>query len=304
MTLRHLRVFVEVCKYMNMTQASKALYISQPAISKTISELEAWYDAPLFERINKTLYLTDAGKTVREYATYILDTFERMDAEAHQKIKSNVIHVGASVTLGTSLMYEIVASFKELFPDIKVYVRIENSRVIQKMLVENQLDMALIEGSLYEQELQVEEFHGASLVIICGEKHPLFRKPVIVKEDYEKADFIVREKGSSTRNQFDKIMKDLNINWYPVWECSNTQAIKNAVAAGLGLGVLSRLSVRRRIQTCAFRELPLFGAEAEQTFSIVYHEKKLLSDPVTLFKTHCVNILNSNCLNPPTGRLI
>ena len=114
MNIRQLKVFNEVCRCMNMTTASKNLYVSQPSISKTISELEDWYGTKLFVRINKTLVLTPSGKIVAEYSQKIVDMVEQMDREIKEKVHCDeLVRLGVSITTRTDCLSGIMAAFKE-----------------------------------------------------------------------------------------------------------------------------------------------------------------------------------------------
>ena len=209
MTIRHFRVFNEVCKCMNMTQASKSLHVSQPSISKTIVELEDWYQVKLFERIGKKLFLTDAGKLFYKH-----------------------------------------------------------------------------EGDITDPNLISEYFATAETVAVCSQKHPFYFKEEFTKEDLMHAAYIVRELGSNTRVLFDTVMQKLQIPWTPAWICSNTQAIKNATVAGHGIGVLSKLSVRRRLLSGEFKRIPI--GNMRQSFSIVYQKEKFMSKLLASFKQHII----------------
>lgn len=110
---RHLRVFNAVCKDMNMTKASNELYISQPAISKTISEIEEYYGRPLFERRNKMLLLTPDGRRLYEYSSQILNLMVKMDQSMTETNQKDIVRVGASITVGTSILAEITTAYRE-----------------------------------------------------------------------------------------------------------------------------------------------------------------------------------------------
>ncbi|MCC8138703.1 MAG: LysR family transcriptional regulator [Lachnospiraceae bacterium] len=291
MTIRHLRVFNEVCKYMNMTHASRALHVSQPSISATISELEEWYGVKLFERLNKKLYLTDAGRTIYQHSVYLVDMFDRIESEIRQSASVNRLRIGASVTIGTSILSDLISSYKTISPDISYQVYIENTENIQELLLNNDIDIALIEGQISDPSLVSELFAESEIVAVYGRNHPFYEKEEITREDLEAADYIVREEGSNTRVQFEKAMAALDIPWHASWVCHNTQAIKNAVAAGHGVGVLSRLSVRRRLRTGEFRAIPL--GEVRAKFYIVYHRDKFMTKQLKEFKQFVVNSIQN-----------
>lgn len=290
MTIRHFRVFNEVCKHMNMTQASKILHVSQPSISKTIGELEDWYGVKLFERLDKKIYLTEAGKTIYHHSVYLVDTYDKIDSEIRHSASSDLIRIGASVTVGTSILSDIISSFKVLYPDIQYRVYIENTQCVQNLLLNNDIDIALIEGHIDNPVLVTEQFMEADVVAVYSRSHPFYDLEAITVHDLETADFIIREPGSGTRIQFEKIMNDLRIPWTPTWICHNTQAIKNAVEAGHGVGVLSKLSVRRRLKNGEFKAIPFLNMK--QDFYIVYHKEKFMTKMLLTFKKHIIDTFN------------
>lgn len=288
MTIRHFRVFNEVCKYMNMTHASKTLHVSQPAISKTISELEDWYGVKLFERLDKKLYLTEAGTTIYQHSVYLVDTYDKIDSEIRCSAMDYLIRIGASVTIGTSILSDIISSFKLLYPEVQYRVYVENTKFVQDMLMNNEIDFALIEGNIDNPVLIKEQFMECEIVAVYSRNHPFYQKEVITDQDLSEADFIIREPGSGTRIQFENTMKQLHIPWHATWISHNTQAIKNAVAAGHGVGVLSKLSVRKRLRNDEFRAVPI--ANMKQEFYIVYHKDKFMSKLLLTFKQHIIDM--------------
>ena len=190
---RHLRVFNTVCKDMNMTKASNELYISQPAISKTISEIEEYYGRTLFERRNKTLLLTPDGKRLYEYSSQVLNLMEKMDqsmAEANQK---DIVRVGASITVGTSILAEITRAYREKCPQTQIVATVDNTDVIERALLDSKLDLAMVEGDIYSRAIQTELLGDTEIVLVVNRDHPLYGRENVTVEDLKDMDFIVRE---------------------------------------------------------------------------------------------------------------
>jgi len=272
---------------MNMTHASKSLHVSQPSISKTIVELESWYNVKLFERMGNKLFLTESGKSFYKHSQNLIQTYERIDWEIRTDTIHEVLRIGASVTAGTSILSDLITSFKSGHPDADYLVHIENTQTIQQLILNNELDIALVEGNIDDPNLISECFAITEVVAVCSQNHPFYFKETITKEELSSAEYIVRELGSSTRVLFDKAMQELQISWSPTWVCSNTQAIKNATRAGHGIGVLSKLSVRRRLLSGEFKRLPI--GNMRESFCIVYHKEKFLSPLLSAFKQHIIN---------------
>ena len=276
-TERHLRVFYEVCKHMNMTKASKELFVSQPAISKTIHDIEQDYGVKLFERWNKQLYLTPEGATLYEYSKQAVNLLDAIDKSMQARNGKDIIRVGASITIGTSILGEIAADFCAEHPSVKIEALVDSTPVIEQALLQGQIDLSFVEGRLASPEIKSETVGCTDIVLVVGRTHELYGQEGITLEDLSGRDFIVREKGSRTREKFSMEMERNNIRWNPAWECHNTQTIKNAVDAGLGIGVLSKLSVRKRLESGRFRALNVFDKPLELYIRMAYAENKYFS---------------------------
>lgn len=285
---RHLRVFQAVCKEMNMTKASNELFISQPAISKTISEIEEYYHTQLFERRNRTLLLTPDGQRLYEYVCAVLDLMQKMDQNMREDRRREVIRVGASITTGTSILSEISAAYHQANPRAKIIATVDNTDVIEQDLVDSKLDIAIVEGEISHRAITTEPLGNTEIVLVVNRMHPLYEKETISVEDLRDMDFIVREEGSKTRQRFSVEMEKLGIPWNPTWSCHNTQTIKNAVDAGLGIGVLSKLSVRKRLQNGRFRALSVFPEPLTLHLNLAYRKGQYLPGPVERFKTFVI----------------
>lgn len=287
-TERHLRVFYEVCKHMNMTKASKELFVSQPAISKTIHDIEQDYGVKLFERWNKQLYLTPEGATLYEYSKQAVNLLDAIDKSMQARNGKDIIRVGASITIGTSILGEIAADFCAEHPSVKIEALVDSTPVIEQALLQGQIDLSFVEGRLASPEIKSETVGCTDIVLVVGRTHELYGQEGITLEDLSGRDFIVREKGSRTREKFSMEMERNNIRWNPAWECHNTQTIKNAVDAGLGIGVLSKLSVRKRLESGRFRALNVFDKPLELYIRMAYAENKYFSQILTAFRDYAV----------------
>lgn len=281
---RHLVVFHTVCKEMNMTKASNELFISQPAISKTISEIEEYYHVKLFERRNKTLILLPDGQRLYEYTCAILNLMNKMDRSMLEDNRSEIVRVGASITTGTSILSDISVAYHQVNPRVKIMATVDNTDVIERDLVDSRLDIAIVEGEISSRQLATEPLGDTEIVLVVNRTHPLYDKENVTVEDLRDMDFIVREEGSRTRRRFAVEMEKANVHWNNSWSCHNTQTIKNAVDAGLGIGVLSKLSVRKRLQSGRFRSLNVFPEPLTLHLNIAYRKNQYMPRVQTDFK--------------------
>ena len=288
LNIRHLKVFQVVCREMNMTKASNELFISQPAISKTISEIEEHYHTKLFERRSKLLILTPDGHRLYEYACAVLSMMEKMDQAMQEDSRTEVIRVGASITTGTSILSDISVAFQQINPRAKIIATVDNTDVIERELVDSKLDIAIVEGEINNRSLTTELMGNTEIVLVVNRLHPLYEKDPVTAEDLRDMDFIVREKGSKTRARFSMELEKLDIRWNPTWSCHNTQAIKNAVDAGLGIGVLSKLSVRKRLLSGRFRALNVFPEPLMLHLHIAYRKSQYMPAALERFKSFVI----------------
>ncbi len=148
MTIRHLKVFIAVAESGKMNIAAKNLYLSQPTVSQVIKELEEHYGVLLFERLSKRLYITEAGKRMLGYARKVVDAFQ--DLEYHMLPEQNreKLRVGASVTVGSCRMPEMLRRFKQMYPGIATYTYVGNTEAVERKLLDAELDAAVVEGRI------------------------------------------------------------------------------------------------------------------------------------------------------------
>jgi DNA-binding transcriptional LysR family regulator len=262
---------------MNMTVAAETLYMSQSAISQAIAELERHYDVRLFERLSRKLYLTQAGEKLLSYARHML----RMDADIEKDMQSlhetGLIRLGASVTVGATVLPRLVSAFRLVSPSTVVEVFEDNTEQIEKRLLKDQTDIGLVEGEITSPDLLGTPFMKDELVLVCGTGHRFAGLPVINPRELEKEDFIIREQGSGTRKTFEDVMTAHRLSWKVVWTCNNVDTIKAAVTEGLGVSVISKRAVMKEANSGQLRILPVDGIRFEREFKFVYHKNKYLT---------------------------
>ncbi len=293
MTLRHMRIFVAVCQCNSVTAAAKKLFLAQPAVSLAIRELESYYGIRLFDRISKRLYITEQGKQFLNYATHIVALFDDMEKEIKDWDSVGTLRVGSSITIGTNLLPGYVKIFKSQYPQMNLQVVINNSEEIEKSIIANEIDLALIEGVVHYPQTVYEELMDDRLIIICGKTHPLNNCKEVQLKDLPKYDFILREKGSGGRELFDSTMLVNHIEVKPVWESVSTQAIIKAVIAGHGISVLPYLLVKQYLKSNEISEVKLTDVSFNRKFYIIYHKNKYLTNSARDFISICKNYGNN-----------
>ncbi len=278
MTLRHLQIFLAVVDAGNMTRASEALFIAQPTVSLAIAELEKHYGVKLFDRLSRRLYLTGPGKVLLGYARHVINLLGEMDQAIEVESGSGSLRIGATLTIGTCLLPGFLTSFSDQYPQVRVEASIRNTRDIEQLVIRNELDLALVEGSITSKDILAQPFMVDHLVLACGLKHPFFSidRPIPLHA-LDDQSFIVREQGSGTRELFEHTMALQQIPWKIAWEAINSDAMVQAALNGLGIAVLSSRLITAPLHSGALRAIQVEGLDLVRAFSLVHHKNKYLT---------------------------
>ncbi len=287
LTLRHFQIFVAVCDAMNMTAAANSLFISQSAVSQAISELEGHYEVRLFERLSRKLYLTQAGEKLLGYARHIIRMSKDAESEMRALNQNGVIRIGASVTIGASILPKLIAAMNNENPGLSVEVTEDNTTQIEKLILSDRLDLGLVEGEITMSDIISKPFAEDTLVLICGKNHHFSERFSVEPLELEKENFILREVGSGTRKTFEDVMSENNLVWTSTWTCNNADTIKMAVAEGLGVSVISQRSVCREIESGILHSVSINGLFFKRRFKLVYHKNKYLTEAMKYFISFC-----------------
>ena len=277
-----MRIFLEVCRTMNVTRAAENLYMTQPAVSRAIREIEQTYSTRLFERLNQRLYLTDSGRRMHAYAVHIVDTFDQMERELSDGDERGMLRIGASITLGNYELPGVVQRMKQERPGLRMQATVANVGTLKDMLLDNRLDLAMIEAPIDHRDLTGDAFSRDELVLILPPDHPLLQKDRLTLSDVAACDLLLREKGSSGRAFLDTVFEAHDLSVSPLWESASTEALVRAVAAGIGLSILPERLVRRDLASGVVCSRPICDAPLTRTCHIVWHRNKYLSPSLKL----------------------
>ena len=261
-TLRQLKTFIAVAEYKKMSEAAKHLYISQPTVSQIISDLEKEYHTKLFERQTKELKVTPAGTLLLNSAYEIVALHESLERNMQNVNSIRPLRIGATITIGNNLMGDLIDQLKAAHTDIDPYVSVINTEHIADMLLHNELDIALVEGIISNEDIFTTPVLEDKLCLICGKDHPFAGRGSVSIDELKDEYFIFREKGSGTRAIFENIMRTHHIPYRVQWECCSSKAIIDAVKRGHGLGFLSDRCIvnelaNKEIFTCNVLEISL-----------------------------------------------
>ena len=240
-TLHQLKVFETVARQGSFTRAAEELYITQPTVSSQIKQLSKAIGLPLFEQIGKRLYLTDAGKellrTCQEIFTQ-LDNFEMKVADL-QGAKQGQLRL-AVITTAKYFVPRLLGSFCQKYPGIDISLQVTNHQEITRRMLENQDDLYIMSEPPQELDLNSEAFLSNPLVVVANKNHPLVGKENISLKKLDGESFIMREQGSGTRAAVQKLFAKQKISVQVKLELGSNEAIKQAIAGGLGISILSQ----------------------------------------------------------------
>jgi DNA-binding transcriptional LysR family regulator len=248
-TLRQLEVFEAVATLQHVTGASERLFMTQSAVSMAIGELEKITQGPLFERRGKRLLLNDRGRMLLPRAREVLLKTRSIEIALSDATKEPIgeVRIGASTTIGNYILPWILSDFAHLYPKAKPYLIVGNTQQIETGVDDGNLDLGLVEGPYHLTSLRSTFWREDELVVIAGRNHSWSHKKKVSNKSLANAPWIMREKGSGTREVFEDAMASKGIKIAISLELGHTEAIKKAVEAGLGVGCLSRMAVQREL---------------------------------------------------------
>lgn len=278
MTIRHLRIFIEVAKSGNMSKAAERLFISQPTVSQAISELEEYYGVLLFERLNRRLYITEIGKKLFFYAKKIVKEFDDLEERMANMTRIESIRIGATVSVGDCLLSDIISRLKEANPKAEIYSYVGNTEIIEAKLLNNQLDIAIVEGKVKSPDLIVRSELKDYLVLVCSTDHAFAKRRTIKVEELANESFAMREKGSGTRELFEEYMRKKDIPIKIVFESNTPESIKKEVIKNNCLAVISICLVEEEVNNSIIHVIESEKNSWDRHFSIVYHKDKVLTN--------------------------
>jgi|TARA_B110000914_G_scaffold128252_1_gene111950 DNA-binding transcriptional LysR family regulator len=288
-TLKQLQVFLAVASHENVSLAADELAMSQSAASTSLKGLEHRFGLRLFDRIGKRLQLNDQGNTLRSKAAALIAGATELENSLLDASDIGELKVGATLTIGNYLAIGIIAAFMKEHPTAKVNLNVQNTASIAAKVRNFELDIGLIEGELQEADLDVSYWREDELALFCAPDHPLATRNEIQDEDLLSADWIIREKGSGTRQAFDRAMTGILSNLKLRLELQHTEGIKRAVEAGLGIGCLSKITLAEAFKRGSLVPLACPHRNWTRQFYFILRRQKFLSHGVRSWMEHCKN---------------
>ncbi len=273
MTIRHLRIFTCVAKHLSMTKAAEELFIAQPAVSNTISEIEKHYNVKLFERINRRLFLTDEGKRLLIKARTVLSAFADFEETAVGSSRMPRLKIGSSITIGKQKLPWLLHSLQDTFEGIDFQISINQTSIIESKILNGTLDFAFIQGMPADKNINSRLVECNTLVAVCGREYAI-PETVTLKELCE-YDLLLREDEGVSREFLDHIFARENIVVNPIMESVSNQALISAAVENLGVTILPEFLLTRRLNNGELRKIKVHDYEFTRNSYIIYHKDKV-----------------------------
>jgi DNA-binding transcriptional LysR family regulator len=282
--LHHLRIFAAIVDHDGFTRAAKTMRLSQPAISKSLTELEKQLHVTLLDRTGKSVVLTDAGRMLYARAGELFGVERTAERELRELrgLKRGTLRVAASTTIATYILPAYLGRFRTRHAGIRINSTNANTRAVLRLLLEFRVDVALVEGPVNHPRVDVVPWREDELVVIAHPHHPLLDALRVEPRALAELPFLVRERGSGTREVSERALALHGVQLSNTIRVGGTEAIKQAVAAGLGFGIVSRaaardqlalgriavlavdgLVIRRALTQLRLRDRPVSGAARE-----------------------------------------
>ncbi len=284
---RRLQVFHAVAKHLSFTKAAEALFMTQPAVTFQIRQLEEHFNTRLFDRAHGRIALTPAGTLALEYAERILG----MSAELDTRLKEISGHfagpllIGASTTIAEFLLPQILGEFKSRYPAVVPRLFVANSEAVQDRVAERTLDLGFIEGDSHLPSLVTDVCCDDELEVVCAPSHPLAKMKSATPKSLTEHAYISREPGSGTREVIDHYLQKSGVSpdsMQVVMELGSPEALKGLVATGLGFAIMSRATVAKETQLRQLVQIPL-SPRISRHLSVVYAKERFHSRLVSGF---------------------
>lgn len=286
LNLHQLATFQVVAKHCSYVRAAEELHFSQPAVSAQIRQLEETLAIKLFEQIGRKTYLTKAGEELYAYSQKIFavieETWDTMDALRSPNF--GCLSVGADTTVGTYVIPGLLGQFRQIYPDVDITLDVVNRAALVDALVSNRIDLAIVGKVPDDVPVLIEPFALNELVLIAPPFHRLAERVNVSLAEVAQERFLLREVGSGTRAALETLFQEKGFPLQVSMHMGNNSAIKQSVAAGLGIAVISRVALDMELETHRLVVLNVEGFPILRQWRIVHMKDKNLSATARAFK--------------------
>lgn len=286
LNLHQLATFQVVAKHCSYVRAAEELHFSQPAVSAQIRQLEETLGVKLFDQIGRKTHLTQAGEELYRYSQRIFsvieETWETM--EALRSPHYGRLSVGADTTVGTYVIPDLLGKFHKSYPEVEITLEVVNRSTLVDALLNNRVDLAVMGRVPDEVPVTIEPFKPNELVLIAAPIHRLAGRENVPFEELAREHFLLREIGSGTRAALETLFQEEGLPLLVSMQVGNNSAIKQGVAAGLGIALISRAALDMELETHRLVILDVEGFPIMRQWRIVHLKEKHLSATARAFK--------------------
>jgi len=283
-TLQQLRLFEAVARHQSYTTAAAEVHLSQPAVSIQVKRLEEQLGMPLFEKIGRRIFLTAAGRELFAACSEIFGRLERVEATL-EEMRGEVagpLRVGV-VTTAKYVLPHLLGEFLRRYPKVEPHLKVSNRARILQRFDENLDDLYILGHAVADREVEDHPFLDDQLVVFASPKHPLAGRKRIPVETLARERFLFREEGSGIRTTLEAFLEGHGVAVTPYMELGSGEAIKQAVMADIGIGMLSTLSLRLEVETGRLAVLDVQDLPIRRQWRAVYPRGKVLSKAAQTF---------------------
>ncbi len=284
-TLKQIHTFIEVAKESSISKAADNLFVTQPAISMQIKQLEDVFGIPLIEPLGRNIQLTSAGKAFLDQALTVMSELKDLEAimAGHRNLGGGVIYLGI-VSTTKYFVPMLLVEFHKLFPGIEVILKIDNRENILALLARNEVDLVIMGRVPKEMACVAIPFVTNPMAIVSSPSHPFSRRKKLKFSDLADQEFVVREMGSGTRQAMERLFQENQTPLKIAMEMPSNETIKQAVMAGMGLSFLSLRTVRHEMGTGHIALLDVIGLPHVGHWYITHRIQKKLSPAAIALK--------------------
>jgi DNA-binding transcriptional LysR family regulator len=284
-SLRQLRVFETVARLSSYTRAAEELHLSQPAVSMQVRQLEDTVGLPLFERLGKSIALTEAGREIYQYSRSINRSLQEMEEvlEALKGVNRGRLHVAVASTVNY-FAPRLLAAFHQRYPGIAPRLDVTNRESLVRLLEANSIDVALMGAPPQDVDVEAEAFTDNPLVVIAPPSHPLAAERSIPLSRLAEEVFVMREAGSGTRQSMERHFREAGQTIRHGMQMTRNEAVKQAVRSSLGLSVVSLHTIELELETGRLVILDVEGFPLPRKWHLVYRRGKRLSPAAASFR--------------------
>ncbi len=285
LTLRQLKVFESVARHLSYSRAADELHLTQPAVSMQIKQLEDNINLPLFEQLGKRIFLTEAGQELYQYSRAISQQLADLEValdelKGMERGKLNI----SVVTTANYFAPHLLAKFCQRYTGVTVSLNVSNRETVLKQLSDNLIDLAIMGQPPDHLDIDSQSFMENPLVVVAPPNHPLCKEKNIAVKRLASEIFLVRESGSGTRSAMERFFAAHEIKINKGMETDTTEAIKQAVQAGMGLGIMSRHTVELELETERLKILDIQSFPIMRYWHVVNRKNKRLSNVANTFR--------------------